>query len=590
MSPLSTKRPYLPRKKSGFAFTSNIEQIAYISSDAPSMIHFTPINKSHNPTLYIAVPKGIKIFNALRRISLNPPQDYTINGKPFSLYRTNMDASSSKYIFIWQAIKQFPVGHNLTGYYWGEWPKGKQTPQPLTIKTVTIPKVKPFKKIPVWLCMPNDFYPAWPDMKSLADMGFNYMDMWTYLNPGEKNWGLQLIRETQRKTKAAGLKDIAWIREWWWHKAKAEDGKSTLIDGSKSDKQLCLSYRGKWFKALIEQGKLLIDKQIYFHSTDPEMYRNGDDICFCSKCKQRFKAYLKQKHPHVGYVDPVTVERHPKQYAAQHLKWNEFKCFSYTEFFTIYRREMEKYMRQQGIKEPFKFMIYSSYHRAFPGMYEFEDYKQSPGYIKTLEDPKMLATTFNFIAPMTYMDVYANYKDYDMLVTWKDTIVLRRLVGENATIAPLLNGGYPYFYAFDCDMNAEMLKYNILETFAGGGRGFGFWGEGPIDAADMKTIAETVKMLAPHEELILTAKPDGEVKVISNNALAKRLISPKGSLILVSEYSRRPLNVKINCPVSKSCKVINLSSGKTIAQITANSPIFTVKLNKERAVMLYIGQ
>ena len=91
---------------------------------------------------------------------------------------------------------------------------------------------------------------------------------------------------------------------------------------------------------------------------------------------------------------------------------------------------MEQYMKEKGIREPFRFMIYSSYHRSFPGFWQYEDYRKSHSYLMTLEDPQTFVGVFDFVAPMVYMDVYANYEDYDMLLPWRDTAVLRRITGS----------------------------------------------------------------------------------------------------------------------------------------------------------------
>ena len=357
--------------------------------------------------------------------------------------------------------------------------------------------------------MPNDFYAEYPDTEGLRRSGFNYLDMWTYLTPDESDWGISLLDSTLAKTSKAGVGEIAWIREWWWHNGQKEaDGMATLIDGKKVSNMLCLSYRGKWYQALIDQGKYLIDRGLYFHSTDPEMYGEGSKICFCESCKKRFGDYLKKKAADVAYEDPAIFEKNPEQYAELHRLWNAFKCWSYTEFFAEYRRAMEQYMKEKGIREPFRFMIYSSYHRSFPGFWQYEDYRKSHSYLMTLEDPQTFVGVFDFVAPMVYMDVYANYEDYDMLLPWRDTAVLRRITGDKVPISPILCAGYPFIYA----------------------------------------------------------------------------------LLLVSEYSRRPLKVELECPVTERSRVIDLSTGRQIAEITETEPRFTLNLGKDRAVMLYIGR
>ena len=90
--------------------------------------------------------------------------------------------------------------------------------------------------------------------------------------------------------------------------------------------------------------------------------------------------------------------------------------------------------------------------------------------------------------------------------------------------------------------------------------------------------------------MILDGKADAAVSVPSNNALARRIQAPQGSLILVSEYSRRPLEVTVECPLTEESRVLELNTGKEIGKISAQNPRFTVKLDKERAVMLYVGR
>ena len=591
MPPLTTKRPYLPRRQSGYAFVSNIEQIAYISAEQSSMIHFMPVNPSHKPKLFIALPPEVRLQGAFRDLAVEKAGKFSHGGKELDRYRINAGPRVAKYTFFWRLAKSLPEGTELQGFYWGEWSKGKQAPRPLKIKVVSIPAVKQFRQIPVYLSMPNDFYAEYPDTEGLRRSGFNYLDMWTYLTPDESDWGISLLDSTLAKTSKAGVGEIAWIREWWWHNGQKEaDGMATLIDGKKVSNMLCLSYRGKWYQALIDQGKYLIDRGLYFHSTDPEMYGEGSKICFCESCKKRFGDYLKKKAADVAYEDPAIFEKNPEQYAELHRLWNAFKCWSYTEFFAEYRRAMEQYMKEKGISEPFRFMIYSSYHRSFPGFWQYEDYRKSHSYLMTLEDPQTFVGVFDFVAPMVYMDVYANYEDYDMLLPWRDTAVLRRITGDKVPISPILCAGYPFIYAFGSDLNAEMLKYNMLEVIGGGGKGFGFWGECPFDAADMKAVAEVVGMLAPYEKIILEGKAEGKVTVCSGNAVAKRVTSPAGSLLLVSEYSRRPLKVELECPVTERSRVIDLSTGRQIAEITETQPRFTLNLGKDRAVMLYIGR
>lgn len=592
--PLTTKRPVLSPRKSGYAFVSNIEQIAYVSAQTPSMIHFRPINPSYRPDLYLATPKGIEVYDGFRGITVSAAGTKTIRGKRFNVTKVAVKPNASKYTLIWQATATgWEEGKTLTGYFWGEWSEGAQKPQPLEIQAVDVPRVTPFETIPVWMSLPSDLIAIWPDTAALRDTGFNYMDLWTYTREGEEReqWGEHVLLESREWLKAADIKPIVWIREWWWHDGQrdAEGGRAMYIDGEWAEASLNLTYRGRYFQELIEQGKYLIDEGFYFHNTDPEIYRDGDKIDFSPATIAKFREYLAEHAPDLRYVSPIRFEKAPQEYPELHRHWNQFKAQCYVDFFVDYREAMEAYMKEKGIDAPFHFMAYTTYHRQWDGLYGYEDHRDSPVYTITLEDPAIMPQAFDYISPMVYTDVYANYNDYDMKLAWKDTIAIRRLIGDRATLAPILCAGYPFFDGFNSDLNAEMLKANILETVAGGGRGFGYWGECPIDAKDMKITAEAVGMLQPYERVILEGKPSDRVGSPTGNVFAKRIESPHGSLVLVSEYSETTLEATIACPVSEPSIVIDLNSGEQTASLTPGDHTFQVTLDDERAVMFYVG-
>jgi hypothetical protein len=586
--PLTTKRPTLPPDQSGYAFVGNIEQTAYVSAQAPSMLYFRPVNPSYRPDLFLALPEGIELLGGFRGFQFVPQGPTEIAGQKFNVTRIVTQPSSSKYTFLWRADpkKKWPDGFKLRCYFWGEWAQGKQPPVELPTQVVEIPRVQPFEKIPVWFSIPSDLSALWPEMPSLRQAGFNHMDIWTYVRKDhEYNWGMKVLRESREKMQSAGIKPIAWIREWWWHDARKDpEGQAMLIDGTRVE-SLNLSYRGKYFDELIEQGKRLIDEGFYFHCTDPEIFSNGDKIDFSPQTIGLFREYHARHLPAVKYVSPIRFERDPDKYPEMHRLWNAFKTQCFTNFFADYRKAMETYMKERGIGDPFRMIIYSTYHRGWDGFYGYKDHTQSPVYIRTLEDPVSLSQVFDYVSPMLYMDVFANYENYDMTLPWKDTIALRDLAQDsNANIVPLLSTGYPYVDAFDSDLSAKMLKSNILETFAGGGKGFGYWGECPIDALDMKVTAEVVKMLQPYEKLILEGKVSQQIKSVEGNVFVRRIANKEESLVFVSEYSDKKITATIECPVSTPSAVIDLQTNRKIAEVSPQQPTFPVTLDQERTL------
>lgn len=591
MPALTTKRAYLPRKESGYTFVGNIEQTAYAAFQTPSCIHFQPVNPSHNPELYIALPPELELLKVFRGIALEQTGKWRHDGREFDLYRAVPGNGASKYTFLWELKRQLPAGTRLTGYYWGKWSKGEQPPQKLDIAVVDIPRVKAFRKIPVWWSMPGDFFAMLPEMKHLKAAGFNFIDIWVYLNPEETAWGEANLNAIRPLAQAAGLGEMGWIQEWWWHRGqKTPEGMATMADGSKSDSQLCLSYRGEWYQNLLQQGRLLIDRGIYCHVTDPEMYSQGDRLCCCDRCEKAFREYLRKNRPDATFDNLRDLANRPEENPAAAALWREFKCRQYAAFFADYRKTMEQYMRSRQLDPAqFRFMIYSTYHRAYPGFYDFADYRESKIYTHALEDPALLAEVFDFIAPMSYTEVFANYQPYDMLTTRKDVLALRKIMNDRVAVAPILSTGYPYTYAFDCDLNAAMLKCAILEAIAAGARGFGFWGECPLDANDLRVIAETVGMLSPYEELLLTARPD-DTQVQADTAMARCLASPHGKIVLISEYSDRPLTVRVKVQGSDTATVRDLHTGEIAGKLTPEIREFTIKLDQERAKLFHIGK
>lgn len=593
VNPLTTTFPKLPPKKSGYAFVGNLAQIAYVSPDTPAMLHFRAINPKHAPELVLALPAGITPVAGFRNLEIRAEGPTKVEGCALEAFRIlgAAKASAPPATLLVRADADATSSSRAVGYFWGEWSGGKQPPQKLAIEVIRIPRVEPFKELPVWLCVPSDLAAAWPDLGPLRACGINALDLWTYLRHGEReSWGAHALDAGVAKARKAGLKPIVWIREWWWEAAKkTSEGQAILLNGSKTD-MLCPSYRGPCFDELLEQGRYLLDRGLYEHSVDPEIYSAGEKICFCDKCTAAFARYRAANHPNLPAENPAVFEKDPARFPELHAAWNAFKCGLYARIFADYRAAMEEHLKSRHATAPFRFMVYSTYHRAWDSFDGYADHTRSPVYTRTLEDPVQLAGVFDVLSPMTYMDIYANYGPYDMLIPRKDVASLRALVRDRCAVAPLLSPGYPYMDAYDADTSPEMLKANILESLAAGAKGFGLWGACPIDAADLRAIAEVVGMLAPHERILLEGTPTDRVENPSRNAFVRRLEGPRGSLVLVSEYSERPITVDVVCPVARPSEVVDLATGRSLATLEPDAASFKVALDRERAKMLLVRE
>ena len=586
MPPLTTSTPALPPKKAGYYFASNIKGVAYAAAEMPSAIHFKPVNFNLQPELVLDLPEGVELLSGFRGFKISPPEMTTRNGAQYARYSIKPQSGASKFTFFWKT--NLLPGVKLNGYYHAKWDNGTQVEQVLPIEVISIPPCRTFKEVPTWYCIPADMADIWPGLDHYKKAGFNTIDVWTYLHPKERAGGVKTIKSLMAKASQADVKMIAWIREWWWNAAINDpEAQATLKDGKKT-KALCPSYRGKHFEMLCEQGRFMIDNALYFHSVDPEIYGgNAEAICFCEKCKNLFRQYLVKSNSSLPIDDPAQIVNSPDKYPEGLKMWRRFKGTAFARIFGDYRNQMEEYMKSKGINEKFKFMIYSTYHRNWDSFYGYDDYEQAPPFLKTMEDPKALAEVFDYISPMIYPDVYANYADYDMLCPWKDTVSLRKIVGGKAVIAPLLCPGYPFVEAFDCDNSPEMLKYNILESIAGGAKGFGFWGECPLDAADMKAVAETVNLLLPAEDIILNGHPYEDAPV-SGEIFVKGVMCADKALVFISEYSRRPCEAVVKSPLSGgTVKIVDLETGKEMV-LPAGKVEFPVSLHENRVKVFLV--
>ena len=639
-SPLTTDRDSLPNGSNDYAFVSNHEQIAYISADAPSTIHFQMAQQQPSfagsktntpPELRLVLPEGIEVLGGIRNIEAEPcGYQPVINGtKLTNAWRVIPQDNASKFTLIWKADtdKNWREGQTLKGYFWGHSADGSQSFQPLEIEVVDIPETKSFQTLPVWLSVPSDLIYQWPNSASaFSRIGINQMDLWSYLWDGDisgstaqanqTDYGDRWLTESTRKLIQSGIQAVPWNRDEWWRDAAQSEpnSRSKLINGQPapihgdpgSQYSLRLTYNndkggkgGPFFQEWIAQGKDLIDRGFYLHSFNPEMYRNGESIGYDPATLEAFRTYY-EKQTDADYIGPKTLATSPGKWPEAEDIWADFKAHRYTKFFSDYREAMEAHMDNQGIdrtKTPFEMKALTTYHRQWEGLDSTKNYKESTTYTKTLEDPKMLAEVFDYIAPMSYPDIYANGEDYDMKRTYKDTLAMNRLIAKSdrqTKVTPILSAGYPFQAGFNADTSADMLKANILESVIAGGYGFGIWGGTHIDALDMRAISETVAMLQPYEDILITGKPTDGAIAKTSNAFAHQLKGDRGSLVLVSDYSEETKSVTVTIEGQQSYKVIDLenSNTKPFKLVSSDSSIeFETELSNKtgRVKMFYVG-
>ncbi|MDD4060196.1 MAG: hypothetical protein PHW08_05770 [Kiritimatiellae bacterium] len=593
--PRLTEIPRLPSDQSGFLLVERAEAEASAFQGLPTPVAFGCINPRHKPALILELPADMRLHGGIRGLTFSDPEETVREGKPYKRHRITMANPAQMWCrILWSSERVFETPENA--YYWAEWGGGQKQPeQTFALRALPCPDVKPPERMPTYLSLPSDLAEAW--LKSGADptrLGLNMIDIWPYTR-GRSASGAQGVRRIMELARPLNLNIGAWAGEWWWADARSRDPEGKSMDwGGRQGQQLCPTYRGRYFQELLDHGHFLIDLGIRRHVFDPEIYggpASVREVCYCARCREAFAAWSKTAHPGLPAADPRQFMQESSPNADLRAAWLEFRAMNYAAFFATYRQSMEAYLAEKHPEDrSFWMLVMNAYHRGRDSYHGHEDYRDSPLYVDSLEDPVMLAKSFEVFSPMIYPDIYANYGPYDMLLPWKDTLSLRKLVAPR-DVAPILTGGYPYSSAYDSDFPSSAMQAQILEAISGGARGFGIWGVCPTDAADLQAVAKAIAKLTPVESILMEAAPIESLRDVNGQTFVKGVASEQGAAVLVSDYSTLPKTARVRYDGLKgSMSVTDLASGKSLGTITPDSPEFTVELTDDRARLFQLQQ
>ena len=582
-----TVRPTIDGTGPGYYFSASHDGVASIA-ESVTMTRFTPVGlKSHQPSLVIDVPSGVRMIDGIRNITIDGPVATPGDVSTVRYVVTPRSETASKFILLWKA--DLSPGERYQLSYFGTWrdDQGRvrnQAAQSIPLVVVDLPKRQTFDRIPVWFTIPSDLAAIWqPD--DYRRGGFNTIDLWCYLSPDDRQWGQPLAQRISNNYQDIGLQVWGWPQDWWWRKAReSEAGMSVGIDGKKH-RELNLLYRGQYFAQWLQCGRTLIDLGIDTHTCDPEIYRDVDQTTgYADEAIADFRRWLTSHNQTVSSDDPRIFMRHPERHGNAVTAWRRWRSTRYTDFFVEYRREMERYLASKPGNRKFRFVIYSTYHRYWDSFYDSPSLEEADPFRITLENPLDLSRrAFDALSPMTYPDLYrvnGEFTMMDMTLPYKDTVSLVKLIRDDTAVMPLLSTGYP-FGVYDRDVSAGRIANHVLESFAGGARGFGFWGEGVHDARDMDRVAKVVDQLVPMEDVFLTGNPVA-VSTRHGRVHCRTIQSKAGMFILFSEYSGKPLSDRIALPGGG--RVRTLGEAFRTVDRDADGYYLNVTLDKIRAV------
>jgi len=329
---------------------------------------------------------------------------------------------------------------------------------------------------------------------------------------------------------------------------------------------MCPSYRGKFYQNWLDLVRLQAEHGISWVEPDFEAYNGVErELCFCPRCKQRFQAFLKEKYPGLTYRDPADIERKRDDRALSDAWWN-FKNGLIEEWLTDTKKTLVdacRTYRARSSPEPRVSFI----HWIAAGL-----------------DWRRLAGSVDYIGSMIY--AYLEPEPSPRSVADQLSDYSKMLGPARGKHLPCISPGERNMMVYP----REAVKYQILEGATSGIRGFMMYYYQMMDGMAFKYMADAIRMIAPVEEIIL----DGTIEEVPTaNAAVKirRIVHPgKGTVILVSEYGRSIVNVPLKETVDRAGDLVDLDTGETVAKLRKGENLVTVKLDKERVRLFFIGQ
>jgi len=579
-----------------YHFTDHYEAVGYLSPDMPTFLSFgqwSGLKKNReNIFLVIDVPVEISIHGGrFVKTITEEPQYHLVNRQSYKRYRIDFKygktVSRSGMTQLICTTSQ-RVGQETTIYYATEMDGIVDHKRSLLIKIVGIPKPGPPKKLFTFFDTFGTAIELYPDFKHFREIGFNVVS-------GFSDFPKSTTERIATKSATADVAAMTWNTEHTKNGALTGDWRARTIDGKETN-AISPGYRGDALREWIKKGENLVDSGIFIHTTDPER-TDGEKICFSDYFLRDFEQYFKEQNPHLSYISPASFNRKQAQYKRYLQTWTDFKSEKYAGLYKYYREKIEAYIKNKGLGQKLKMVLY-----AQPGYKNLTILEASKSAAITtirtsLQDPVKLSNVFDVFAPMIYIDINERYnKRLDMIEVASEITNMRRyLGGHDMTIAPVLSPGYPYT-VFKSDIPpGNVMKYQVLEAFAGGAKGVGIYSEGFFDALDMKGYAEAIKQIIQVEDIIARGIliPPAELTDLNHATFVKGIKDQQGNaVILVSEYSDEPKTARILYRGAKSSlKVVDLNgdAGDVPIMITDGAKkTFDVTLTTDRARLFLI--
>ncbi len=252
----------------------------------------------------------------------------------------------------------------------------------------------------------------------------------------------------------------------------------------------CPSFLGPLLDKAVDSLKSLIDYGFDHVCYDEEMWGNGNTLCFCQNCKNKFAAFLKDRYPELQYIDPAVATMQPKQHPEIDDAWWDFKTDQVATIYKTLRHTLETYQPKPEVQRQMWIWVDCSVNEA--GRY---------GAITSrLTDYAKLGHYANLLLPMIYTPMAQEVER----ITATGEKLLAGVPGQIAAgLSP--NRTYEYYRVASNNLAPmDAIRQQLLETFFAGGQAAVIWAYRSAlrGAYDYYKIAQAVQMLMPVEDIL----------------------------------------------------------------------------------------
>lgn len=540
--------------------------------------------KNRNYRLTLDLPRGIEVYSVrlYTRYFAGPkaegPQE-SGHGKDYQRFVIPYYTLSPSGQLPLYLTAELPPGPRKPGYYYLEWDGGRQATEKFDIRVYEKPQVKPPKRFLAGLYLHLTDYAdrrhgtifedpnASRILAGLHGLGLNSIvvaNVWEW-----RHEDLPKTVELVSQMRQTGLEPALHVSGFYPFQAQAakEEALAITIEGKK-DGSMCPSYRGPAYQTMIKTWGDVANHGLYWIDNDFEDWNYREHtICFCPRCKGKFREWLEKNRPALAYRDSQEFELRPGDFPQLHQAWFDFKNDLIIEWHRDLRDELERNMKASGVKAP-----------GFPriGVTESQthwDWKRLTETVLTYSSPMLYA----------YLDQYA---EPSVESCGKRCLEYREQVKVDrrkfiVTLAPGERTGQVV-------QPDKSMMYQVLEVAGSGAAGFKVWYELVMNGGQFCWMSRALRMIRPVEDILL----DGEIAEATcdnPNARVRFFRHKQGTVLFAAEYGTGRVELKLSEEVPAPCAVMDLDTGKQVSTIRPRDNRFKIALDNNRVGLFFIG-